>query len=502
MAKATKVIRVDRLDQCANTGKQAALKAVVTEWRVQAQILANEQWFLWQYTGQCNKMHGRKYPDSPLGAARVQMCRHQVVGVIDGHLASLVYQFKSMVAQSSLTTEQKHRLYRINKARAWQHRLPPTFKTAPFVYENDLRLARTLFRRLLKTHRKPSFRFINLVMDERAVKCAKASDSKVVDYWLTLPTLERDGRQFRKIAVPLKSNDFAEGRKGQRLTTWQMNLNKDGILNFGRLTDVKKPFEQSVETYQVRTPVLALDWGMNTLFASSEGDLLGRGTLDKISVLDKTICAIARGQQRHGLKPRDSARYCAKVSAMRGYLKTEVNRIFNRLVATRAPGHLVVEKLDFRNPNLSKRMNRLISNFGRGVIKDKLADLGSKYGITHEEVNPAYTSQECHNTACGYVDRRNRDGQQFQCRACGKQQHADVKAAKTLRHRCSDDALKPLHGRTAILDVMVRRYLERFDRPRWSALSRPRSRGAALDPRLSNPHFADWTAKARSLHGL
>ncbi|MEM4959348.1 MAG: hypothetical protein QXX12_05675, partial [Nanopusillaceae archaeon] len=36
------------------------------------------------------------------------------------------------------------------------------------------------------------------------------------------------------------------------------------------------------------------------------------------------------------------------------------------------PKKIVVEKLDFRSPELSKRMNRLIQNFGKRYIKEKL----------------------------------------------------------------------------------------------------------------------------------
>jgi hypothetical protein len=42
---------------------------------------------------------------------------------------------------------------------------------------------------------------------------------------------------------------------------------------------------------------------------------------------------------------------------------------------------IIVEKLDFRSPELSKRMNRLIQNFGKRYVKEKLARLQQLYGI-------------------------------------------------------------------------------------------------------------------------
>jgi len=61
--------------------------------------------------------------------------------------------------------------------------------------------------------------------------------------------------------------------------------------------------------------------------------------------------------------------------------------------------------LDFRSLELSKRMNRILQNFGRRYIKQKLERLQELYGIGVIEINPAYTSQEC--SSCGYVDKNN-----------------------------------------------------------------------------------------------
>ncbi|MEZ2352120.1 hypothetical protein [Caballeronia sp. RCC_10] len=46
---------------------------------------------------------------------------------------------------------------------------------------------------------------------------------------------------------------------------------------------------------------------------------------------------------------------------MRGWLESEVGRCLNRLVAARAPAELVLERLDFRAPGLSRRLNRLFT---------------------------------------------------------------------------------------------------------------------------------------------
>ncbi len=62
----------------------------------------------------------------------------------------------------------------------------------------------------------------------------------------------------------------------------------------------------------------------------------------------------------------------------------------------------MVEKLDFRNQNLSKRMNRSLSRFGKSCIVAKLKAMEEEFCIVTRYENPAYTSQEC--SVCGYVD--------------------------------------------------------------------------------------------------
>ena len=53
--------------------------------------------------------------------------------------------------------------------------------------------------------------------------------------------------------------------------------------------------------------------------------------------------------------------------------------------------------MDFTSPGLSRRMNRLLSNFGKKQVKKKLLALSGDFKIEKKitEVNPAYTSQEC-----------------------------------------------------------------------------------------------------------
>ena len=142
-------------------------------------------------------------------------------------------------------------------------------------------------------------------------------------------------------------------------------------------------------------------------------------------------------------------------------MKSEVNRILNRLVKVKQPTEIVVERLNFHNPNLGKKMNRMISNFGKGAVAAKLLDLTDKYGIKVTYINPAYTSQEC--SSCHYVDKKNRKSQaKFLCLNCGCKKHADANASRNLVWRRSLNDLSSVYvSKSVILDRLVKRFISR-----------------------------------------
>jgi putative transposase len=158
---------------------------------------------------------------------------------------------------------------------------------------------------------------------------------------------------------------------------------------------------------------IAIDLGLRPLFTTDKGDLFGRNFFDTLKAFDKKITKRMASLQKRKIKPRSDKKYRRYVDNLRDLLKNEINRLINVTVKIYKPKRIIVERLDFRSPELSKKMNRIIQNFGKRYIKEKLQRLQELYGIEVIEVNPAYTSQEC--SFCGYVDKRNRkDTQEFE----------------------------------------------------------------------------------------
>ncbi len=171
------------------------------------------------------------------------------------------------------------------------------------------------------------------------------------------------------------------------------------------------------------------------------------------------------------------------MARVRSFLKNEIHRVLNRLFDLRMPGELVIESLDFRSPDLSRRMNRLVQNFGRTVFREALAAKAEQWRVKVTEVNAAYTSQTC--AACGYIDKLNRRGERFTCRHCGHTAQADANAAKNILSRRSVAGLASRWiPQCAILEALVRQFLERctqrlYSRPGPGILSNPYLMGFA-----------------------
>ena len=97
----------------------------------------------------------------------------------------------------------------------------------------------------------------------------------------------------------------------------------------------------------------------------------------------------------------------------------------------------VIEKLDIHSMTYKKRqeargmkrtkgMNRVIRNSAIGEKRDYIRRYCEMNGIDLHEVPAAYTSQACH--ACGFTDKRSRNGDSFDCISCGRVYTADENA--------------------------------------------------------------------------
>ena len=477
MRKRHGAIRADMLRVLPNVGKKQAVLRFIADYRMLAVQIGRLQWRLVFETGGTNKYTPAKQLNHLCGAAAVQMASFQVQEQIDSWISNRANEFVDCVRHSKLEAETKKQLYKITRGKQWFSR-----ENMPGIDPSARALARQIMRHVRSRHRRPDLSRISPRLDSRIATIEAPRTARFADRWLRLQLPKRE-----RVLLPVKTSPFFEKRGGALCPVVQLCTEADGHVSIRLMQDMGEPFAALRAAYRPKTPSLGIDFGLATLLATSNGDLFGRGLMADLVRVDRQLTAIARHRSRSGDKPRNSARYRGLITRLRGMLKTRINRALNDVVRLHAPAELVVERLDFRSPTLSRRMNRLVTNCGRATFRQKLADLKDKFGITASEVPSPYTSQEC--AKCHYVEKRNRKSQsKFVCRWCGSSKHADVNAATVVAGRRSAGLGGQWLTKDAILALLVRQHVERWSRPQ----------GTAADPRLSNPYFASWARVARN----
>ena len=526
--KPTAAKRCDHLPLAdANPGKVAALLEVMAAFRAAAPDVAADQWRRFFEIGRFDKMISAEEETRSarlsrakaiVGSQRMQMLRYQVVGQLESFVANRANEFRDAVMGSSIDAAIRHQLLVINKLHAWFRRDPIVMREKDEEISDDVRrLARGIMRGVLARHQRPRFHRLNPCIDRRQARLGPADKATHAPLWVGIRGMAfetgKNGRPKKTqatIKVPLKSYAYFEARGGTVAKTVQLieRPASDSTLKAGgathRLTDgrpgeivialitnMAEPFEKSRTAYQPLREELTLDLGLATMFATPDGDLLGRAWRDQLERHDRRISGLARALQKQGIRPNRSKRYRARVAAFRGFLKTEIGRVLNRLIMMKRPARVVIERLDFTAPGLSRRLNRILARMGHGVIETKLNDLADRHGLTWDEVNPAYSSQTCSNAQCGYVAKTNRRAQaDFVCGCCGHKIHADVNAARNLESGRSAYHRSARLTKHESLRLTVHRHLERL-----KTRGRVASDRAAI---VSNPYDRDVLDKLKA----
>ncbi len=473
----------------ANKGKVKKVKNTLKEYRKTAKDISNYLWDVFFRTGKLphRKKINVKYIPSYLSqrykyVCFKYVCLWQTHDVLSSYIALIQYQFANIVFSSSLSKEDKLILLALNNVKGWliydkdeieiyESKDKKVEKRKVKVLEFHKKLARKIFKHLLGKNRRPRFNNISMHLDGKVVEISKKEKdgAKKFDYWLKISTLEKG----KPVYIPLGANTYAEKLEGEFLNYCQVVEDDDGNIEFRIIKQLKK------KEYIPATDEIAIDLGLRPLFATDKGDLFGRNFFDILKAFDKKITKRMSSLQKRNIRPRDDKKYREYRKNFIDYVKNEINRLINVIVKVYKPKRIIIERLDFRSSELSKRLNRMIQNFGKRYIKQKLERLQQLYGIEIVEVNPAYTSQEC--SSCGYVDKRNRkDTQEFECKACGNKTNAQINGAKNILKRSSLGSL--YLTKKQVLKMLTERYLERLK----GCKSPP------LDVIKDNPYFKDY----------
>lgn len=304
-------------------------------------------------------------------------------------------------------------LYTLNKSRRWWD------PTAEFPDLRD-----ELIAEILRKNPFPVLDGKTAILNETVCSIVESESTKQ-ETWL-----EIRGFKGTPIYIPVEKTSFYSESmdQGKECSVTQLHLDRDGKLVIHRVVQKdNSPLRHDGKD-------IGIDWGLTSLVATSEGQLLGLSLYPWLKERDQELLELTQSLQRQGIKPRSSRRYRALNRRIRQYVKNEVGRVLNRL-ATQDIKSINCEDLDFRGRGLSRRTRVIVSRAGRSAFKQKLADLTENHGIEVHSVNPAYTSQQC--SGCGLSTSENRKGSSFRCVHCGKTLHADVNAARNIISRRS-----------------------------------------------------------------
>ena len=435
-----------------NLSKQKKINDVLCEYRKTAKLISDNLWNNFYTTSKLERFIDTKSIASTLSERYKQTCLAQVRGMISSFIENRKNDFKEYVYRSSISSEDlRIKLLFINKYNLWFSREPIKMKDM-VIDDKAMILARTIARHCFKVNRKSNMGNIGLALDAKVAEISKSKDG-YFDYWVKLGTMEKG----KPVYLPLKSNDYFENIDGKLANFVQINASRNGTLSLSLVKDIPS----LKDAYSPKCEKLGIDIGLSSLIATSKGDMYGNDyVFEYLKKQDERIVELVKRLRKAGLTPNKSKKYRNLVSNVRAFIKNNVNRAFNRIVELYAPKEIVLERLNFQNQNLGKRMNRIIGNFGKGVISQKLDNLNELYGIKITEVNPAYTSKTC--SACGYVSQKSRKNQAtFICAFCGKNINADINASRNILARSSSISKGIYKTKAFILQNTVDSFLER-----------------------------------------
>ena len=133
--------------------------------------------------------------------------------------------------------------------------------------------------------------------------------------------------------------------------------------------------------------------------------------------------AVRRRLKRLGCTQRNRTRTCCQQTAAKLVQWAPADSV------------LVFERLTMPQPSKQVRVRkgtrRRLSQGPRRLLRQRVTNAAERRGLLVDEVNPAYTSQDC--ARCGLRGIRKRHA--FTCPHCGHEAHADVNAATNIRLR-------------------------------------------------------------------
>jgi putative transposase len=172
--------------------------------------------------------------------------------------------------------------------------------------------------------------------------------------------------------------------------------------------------------------VMGVDLGINNIATTSTGLRIEGKTRQDFKQTRAKVRASLQYKGTQGAK-----KVLKKLSGYENRRIKHENHVLSRQLVEEAKRHncgiIRMEQLKdirTRTKTWNKHLNRMVAGWSFYQLQQFVQYKAAAFGITVEFVNPAYTSQTCHQC----LNLGSRKGERFNCLTCGEQ-HADVNAS-------------------------------------------------------------------------
>lgn len=179
---------------------------------------------------------------------------------------------------------------------------------------------------------------------------------------------------------------------------------------------------------------LGVDLGIANIATTSDGVIYSGKTVNRVRHKNRRL---RTKLQKKGTK--SAKRVLKRLSGREARFSTNTNHVISKQIVTEAQrtgrGIAIEDLTGIRDRvRLRKPQRVTLHSWAFAQLGAFLTYKAHRAGVPLLAVDPAYSSQECHD--CHYVDKGNRTNQAtFACLNCGVTLHADINAGLNLAHR-------------------------------------------------------------------
>lgn len=306
----------------------------------------------------------------------------------------------------------------------------------------------------------PVFKRISVPLDSRLMRLEKSTDT-VMPYVIAITDPEH---KSQRITVPIDTSTHS-------LHKIKCNKMAGSVMMQVRGGNLRITWSYSVKRKQPKTSVcVGVDTGIVDAFHTSNGEAIGsmaevidfyhkevepafaylsdlRNKKRKIryylrhhKLPEDVKCSLIRKMDMLEQMIREAEAPYRKKRAYYNQLDHAIHSAVTAYIKGITPDTLtVIEKLDIKKFDKSRKSNGMFSMFARGKLQEKLMETLNWKGFDFIEVAPDYTSQVC--PVCSNLDPANRDQKVFQCTCCHYEDDADHVGALNIRTRAEDEEI-------------------------------------------------------------